>query len=107
MARKNKKITLDELARITKIGFDSVDKRFDKVEGKLDRIENDVAYLKTHLVDKYYLMDKLANFAVEIYKRLDKKLEKERESKKKITEIIKRNKLATPRELAYLERLIR
>lgn len=125
MSKNNKKMTIDELARITKAGFDglterfegrfnsvegrfnSVDKRFDGIEGRLSKVENDVGYLRTHMVDKYYLSDKLADLAVEIYKRLDKKLIKEKEFKKKITEIIKRNKLATPRELAYLEGLIR
>ncbi len=102
MPKKNKKITLDELARMTKIGFDGVSKEFGEVKERLGRIEKNVSHIKVHMVDKYYLLDKLSDLAVEIYKRLDKRLEKEREFKKKITEIIRRNKLATSRELAYL-----
>jgi len=59
------------------------------------------------MVDKYYLSDKLTDLAVEIYKQLDKKLEKEKEFKKKVTEIIKRKRLARSREIAYLEELIK
>jgi archaellum component FlaC len=36
---KNKKITIDDLARMVKKGFDGVDKRFDRIENRLERIE--------------------------------------------------------------------
>jgi hypothetical protein len=36
---KKKNITIDDLARMVKVGFDGVDKRFDGVEERLVRIE--------------------------------------------------------------------
>ncbi|MBI2484331.1 hypothetical protein HYV71_04065 [Candidatus Uhrbacteria bacterium] len=40
MQKKKKEITLDDLAGMVKYGFDGVDKRFDKIEEPLDRIEH-------------------------------------------------------------------
>ena len=67
--------SIEELARMTKSGFDAVDKRFDAVESRLDRVETDVSqlksdvsqlksdvgYLKSQMVTKEYLDDKLAD----------------------------------------------
>ncbi|MFH1462298.1 MAG: hypothetical protein ABIG08_01170 [bacterium] len=36
---KKKNVTTDDLARMVKKGFDGVDRRFDKVEDRLERIE--------------------------------------------------------------------
>lgn len=36
---KKRNITIDDLARMVKKGFDGMDKRFDKVDDRLERIE--------------------------------------------------------------------
>jgi len=36
---KKKNITIDDLARVVKKGFDGVDQRFNKVDNSLERVE--------------------------------------------------------------------
>jgi len=43
---KKKNITIEDLARMVKKGFDGTDKRLDKIDARLDRIENFI--LKQH-----------------------------------------------------------
>jgi hypothetical protein len=43
---KKKNITIEDLARIVKKGFDGTDRRLDKINVRLDRIENFI--LKQH-----------------------------------------------------------
>ena len=43
---KKKNITIEDLARMVKKGFDGTDKRLDKIDVHLDRIENFI--LKQH-----------------------------------------------------------
>lgn len=43
---KKKNITIEDLARMVKKGFDGTDKRLDKIDVRLDRIENFI--LKQH-----------------------------------------------------------
>jgi len=43
---KKKNITIEDLARMVKKGFDGTDRRFDKIDVRLDRIENFI--LKQH-----------------------------------------------------------
>jgi archaellum component FlaC len=37
-----KKVTIEDLARITKSGFDAVDKRFEQVDGKIGSFHNEM-----------------------------------------------------------------
>lgn len=57
----NQKMTIEDLAIITKKGFDEVDKRFDgmnkSVNERFDKIETTI----NRLPDKAYLGDKLAD----------------------------------------------
>jgi len=43
---KKKNITIEDLARMVKKGFDGTDRRLDKIDVRLDRIENFI--LKQH-----------------------------------------------------------
>ena len=50
MAKKiRKNITLDNLAGMVKRGFDGVDKRFDKVDGRLGNLESGIEEIKLKL----------------------------------------------------------
>ncbi len=47
--KKNKKMTIEDLAVITAKGFESVDKRFDVLEKDVNGLKKDVTELKTDM----------------------------------------------------------
>jgi hypothetical protein len=55
------KMTIDELARITKGGFDAVDKRFDMVDKRLDAVD--------------YRLDRIENLLIRAHENRIEKLE--------------------------------
>jgi len=78
-----------------------------KLEEKLEqKLEEKLEAKMTRFPDKAYLTDKLADLAVEIYQRLERRLAKEKDFKIKVTEILKRHQLASQEEIKYLEDLI-
>ncbi len=93
---------VNELALITKKGFEAVDKRFEAVDKRFENLEGKVA----NLPSKEYVGDKIADAIVEIFNRLDRKGVKEKEFKSRIIGIIKRNNLASKEDIAYLEGLV-
>ena len=56
--------------------FDKVDKRFDRIEGRLSRVEQNIGYLKTGMVTKDYLDDKLADLHSDLVTRMKQEDEK-------------------------------
>ena len=74
MEKNNQKMTIEDLAIITKKGFDEVDKRFEAVDKRLEKIEQRIIQLPT----KEYLDDKLADLRGDIIlllRREDKRLQ--------------------------------
>ncbi len=107
----NKKITIEDLAVITKNGFNEVDKRFTEVDkrftevdkrfGEVDKRFGEVEY---HL--KSYIDDKLADTKGDIIAAIKGDKGRDRVFKTKLLTIIKRNKLAKDNELKVLAGLI-
>ena len=114
-----KKVTIDDLAKITKAGFDAVDKRFDAVGKKFDAVDKrfDAVGKKFDAVDKRfgemeynlksYLDDKLADLKGDVIAVIKGDRERDRAFKTKLLMIIRRNKLAKASELKLLLELIR
>ena len=114
-----KKATIDDLAKITKAGFDAVDKRFDAVDKKFDAVDKRFATVdkKFEAVDKrfgemeynlkLYLDDRLADLKGDIIAVIKGDRERDRAFKVKLLAIIRRNKLAKTNELKLLSELIR
>jgi len=113
------KITIDDLAKITKAGFDAVDKKFDAVDKRFDAIDKkfDSVDKKFDSVDKKfsemeynlksYLDDKLADLKGDIVAVIKGDRERDQVFKIKLLSIIRRNKLAKTNELKLLSELIR
>ncbi len=55
---------------------------------------------------KSYIDDKLANYTSDIFKRLDKKYERERQFRSKIVELFRAHNIGKPEDIAYLEGLV-
>ena len=53
---------IDELAAVTKQGFDNVDQRFNRLEGRMDSLEGRMSGIESELAD----------FKQEVRQRLDK-----------------------------------
>ena len=95
-----KKVTIDDLAKITKVGFNDVDKKFEMVDKRLTRIES-------IMVTKDYLDDKLADLKGDVIAVIKGDRERDRVFKTRLLMIIRRNKLAKASELKLLSELIR
>jgi len=55
---------------------------------------------------KSYIDDKLAEYTSDIFKRLDKKYEKDQKFKNKVVELLRNHHIGTTEDIAYLEGLI-
>lgn len=55
---------------------------------------------------KSYIDDKLADYTSDIFKRLDKKYDKDRQFKNKVVELLRTHNIGTTEDLAYLEGLV-
>lgn len=55
---------------------------------------------------KEYIDDKLADYTSDIFRRLDKKYQKEKQFKEKVVELFKKHKIGSQTDLAYLEGLV-
>lgn len=110
MENKKEETTIDDLAVMIKKGFDHIDGRFEKIDDRFEKIESKVdnleATLKNQYPDKNYLSDKLADLAVEIGTRIERKKKDDERFKRKVIEILKRNSLAEKEEILFLEKLI-
>ena len=54
-------ITLEDLARMVKGGFDSVGKQINELKTDVGTLKTDVSYLRSQMVTKDFLDDRLAN----------------------------------------------
>ncbi|MGC9049182.1 MAG: hypothetical protein ACP5IX_03115 [Patescibacteria group bacterium] len=66
MPKNNQEMTIEDLAIITKKGFDEVDKRFEGVNNRFDKLEDRFDKLEAtinRLPDKVYLGDRLAEMS--------------------------------------------
>ncbi len=52
---------------------------------------------------KVYIDERMGTYTSEIFIRLDKKYQKEKDFKQKVVEIFKKNNLGTPEDIAFLE----
>ena len=83
---------------------DLIDK---KLKEKLDeKFEESEGRMATKFVTTSYLDEKLADQAVVIIERLERRFEKERSFTAKVTEILKKSRVAEPRDIEELERLM-
>ncbi len=55
---------------------------------------------------KVYIDEKLADYSSDIFKRLDKKYEKEKQFKEKVVQLFKKHKIGSPEDVAFLEGLV-
>ena len=55
---------------------------------------------------KSYIDDKLADYTSDIFKRLDKKYEKDQQFKSKVVELFRAYNIGKPEDVAYLEGLV-
>ena len=69
---------------------DYTDRRFGKLENNL----------------KSYIDDKLGEYTSDIFKRLDKKYQKDRQFKVKVVELFKKHNIGTREDLAFLEGIV-
>ena len=100
----NKKITIEDLAVITKNGFNEVDKRFTEVDKRFGEVDKRFGEVEYHL--KSYIDDKLADTKGDIIAAIKGDKGRDRVFKTKLLTIIKRNKLAKDNELKVLAGLI-
>lgn len=69
-----------------------------------EKIKTGNANLEHNL--KSYIDDKLANYTSDIFKRLDKKYQKEKQFKEKVVELFKKHNIGSKEDLAFLEGLV-
>lgn len=77
----------------------------DEMNGLKSEMRKEMSAMEHRL--KVYIDDKLADYTSDIFKRLEKRDIKDREFKARVVEILKRNKLASSEEVAYLDGLVR
>lgn len=74
-----------------------------KLEEKFEAFEK---RLENKFVTKAYLDDKLADLAVEIIDRLERRVDRERKFKFKLVEMFRKDRPASPEDVTELEQLI-
>lgn len=82
--------------------FDAMDKRFDDMEKKSD---NKFAKLNYELKDHFD--KKLHNYTEDLFRRLERKDEREKQFKAKIVSLFKKHKIGSEKDLAFLDGLVR
>lgn len=55
---------------------------------------------------KEYIDQKLGDYTSDIFKRLDKKYQKDKQFKEKVVDLFKKHKIGTAEELAFLDGLV-
>lgn len=66
-------------------------------DGRFGKLENEL---------KSYIDDKLGEYTSDIFKRLDKKYQKDRQFKAKVVELFKKHNIGTKEDLAFLEGVV-
>jgi methyl-accepting chemotaxis protein len=107
---------IENLARITKRGFEEVDKRFEEVNKRFEevdkrfeevdkrfeileeKVDNLEATITTQLPDKEFLTDKLGELAVELTIRMREDRDRVKRFSLLISTILRRSKLPTKKE---------
>ncbi len=116
---KNKKKSKEELSRPVTLGvllqfteevlMPSIGKMFNDFEIKMDKKMD--AKLKTSFAKhtyemKSYFDDKLADSTSDIFKRLDKKYEKDKQFKSRVVDVFRRSNIGTVEDIAYLQGML-
>lgn len=73
-----------------------------------DIVDEKLSQQKTEMVYelKSYISDKLAEYTSDIFKRLEKREQRDRDFKKKLLALLREHDIGKPEELAYLEGLV-
>lgn len=109
--RKEIRNEMDDLAVITKSGFDEVDKKFEGVDKRFNEVDKrfegiDKRFGEVEYHLKSYIDDKLADTKGDIIAAIKGDKDRDKVFKIKLLTIIKRNKLAKESELKALSGLI-
>ena len=67
-----KKVTIEDLARITKSGFDTVDKRFDAVDKRFEQVDIKLESFRTEVNARF---DHIENLLIRAHENRIEKLE--------------------------------
>jgi len=73
---------------------------------KVERNETKGAMAKLEHNLKSYIDDKLGEYTSDIFRRLDKKYQKDRQFKVKVVELFKKHNIGTKEDLAFLEGVV-
>lgn len=88
----------DELARSVKVGFDDVDKRFTNIETEITGMKSDINQMKSVMVTKDYLDEKLFNLRGDLTaltRKEDRKLTS-------VVTLLEKKKVFTPKEASAI-----
>jgi len=67
-----KKVTIEDLARITKNGFDTVDKRFEQVDKRFEQVDANLESFRTEVNHRF---DHIENLLIRAHENRIEKLE--------------------------------
>lgn len=81
-----------------------IEKRLDGLDGRIKAVEDRMNRVEYNLKD--YIDKKMADYTSDIFKRLDKKYQKDFQFKKKVVELFKKHNIGNGEELAFLEGLV-
>lgn len=96
----------ETLATSVKDGFDEAFEGQNKINAKIDTLQQDVSILKSTTVTKDYLDDKNADLGAEIGKRINKAKEKDLKFNKKLISFLKEEKIRAPNKISELENML-
>ncbi len=102
----NKTVTLGVLLEYTdEFLLPRIGEMFEDSEKRLKKYVNEEnGQLKHEL--KTYIDDKLADYTSDIFKRLDKKYQKDHAFKEKVVTLFKKHRIGSAEEIAFLEGLV-
>ncbi len=84
--------------------FKSRDEKINNLENGLKNLDNKVSKFEYNL--KVYIDEKLSDYTSDIFKRLEKKQQKDSQFKEKVVELFKKHHIGSPEELAFLHGLV-
>lgn len=80
-----------------------LEKRMDGLEGKMEGLEEKMGTMEYNL--KAYIDKKFDEYITDLFNRLNRKEQKEKQFKEKVVDLLKRHGIGTVEELAFLEGL--
>ncbi len=77
----------------------------DMMDGKIDGLRTEMKSENVKLEHnlKTYIDRKLSDYTTDIFKRLEKESQKDKDYKQKVIEILKKNKIGTGEDIAFLQ----